>query len=159
MCFLNWAPNCLIGYVLLSTVTKRIIVDCPSVQLLISIFRIKFLFCHEHRRYHCRLSYYSSRLWIFLIRAIFISNCSQSNNTQTRSFQCISFPCNPKISEGSAVCPLFALSIKDKSAHSHTATQASSHHPAHSILKWELWHFFEIRMWHVFPPLASAWSG
>lgn len=38
-------------------------------------------------------------------------------------------------------------SINQRHIHAHTYThmQASSHHPVHSLLKWELWHFFELK--------------
>lgn len=82
-----------------------------------------------------------------------ISHCCQSNSTLSCNyFQYISihisFRCHPnKIYKGSVVQSLICSTDPKTSTrihirtHRHTRTQASSHHPARGVLKWELWRF------------------
>lgn len=113
-------------------------------------------------------SYYSRRLKFHLFSssssssfsgvggggpATLISHCCQSNSTLSCNyFQYISihisFRCHPnKIYKGSVVQSLICSTDPKTSTrihirtHRHTRTQASSHHPARGVLKWELWRF------------------
>lgn len=152
-----------------STVIKWTTTDCPNVQLSISVLHLKPV-CHLQAQYWWAQtpsaqtgSYYSRRLKFHLFSfssffffsgdkpATLISHCCQLNSTLSCNyFQYISihisFRCHPnKIYKGSVVQSLICSTDPKTSTrihiHTHTHTQASSHHPAHGVLKWELWRF------------------
>lgn len=102
---------------------------------------------------------YYNKKWTILILHCCQLNCTLSYDIHPVHF--ISFLCHLRFIKVSIVSRSFTLSINDKYKHSHTYThmRSLSHNPAHSVLKWELWHFFELKCVPCFLPSASFSSG
>ena len=138
--------------------------NCPFLYSTLNLSVIYRLSTDEHRHHQHRPGVITAVGWnsiyfLFLLFFFFsgdkpatlISHCCQLNSTLSCNyFQYISihisFRCHPnKIYKGSVVQSLICSTDPKTSTrihiHTHTHTQASSHHPAHGVLKWELWRF------------------